>query len=504
MDCPCCGTACERYGYDIPFEVFLGFKGDKVPDIDLNFSGVYQPRAHKYVEELFGEGYVFRAGTIGTLAEKTAYGFVSKYFEERNQTVSEAEKNRLVQGCVGVKRTTGQHPGGMVVLPKGYEIYQFTAVQHPADDTSSDTITTHYDFNSMHDVLVKLDILGHDDPTMIRMLEELTGVNARALPLDDPKVMSLFTSPEALGVTAEELGCNTGTFGVPEFGTRFVRQMLEETQPHTMDELLRISGLSHGTDVWAGNAQELVRSGTATLKECICTREDIMNYLIANGVDTKMAFDTMESVRKGRGLKPEMEEAMAKAKVPDWIVDSCKKIKYMFPKGHAVAYVTMALRISYFKVFYPQAYYATYYTVRADSFDAAQLMGDVDTLRGQLTELNEGGRNLTAKDKEQITLLEIVLEMNLRGIHFEPIDLYRSDSASFLITDQGILPPFTALAGLGQSAAEAIVAARAEAPFLSIEDLRQRTRISAAVVELLRGQGCLSGMPESSQLTLFG
>ncbi|MBQ8080551.1 MAG: PolC-type DNA polymerase III, partial [Clostridia bacterium] len=372
--CPVCGEPLRKEGFDIPFEVFLGFKGDKVPDIDLNFSGEYQPRAHAYIEEVFGKGSVFRAGTIGTLAEKTAYGYVLKYLEEHEKTVSDAEKDRLAAGCVGVKRTTGQHPGGIVVLPKNYDICQFTAVQHPAVDLECGIVTTHFDFNSMHDVLVKLDCLGHDDPTMMHMLEELTGVSFKSIPLDDKRVMSLFSSPEALGVTQEQIDCTTGTLGVPEFGTSFVRGMLDETHPTTMEELIRISGLSHGTDVWLGNARDLIMNGTAHLKDCICTRDDIMNALIAYGVESKMSFTTMESVRKGKGLKPEMEEAMVAHNVPPWFIDSCKKIKYMFPKGHAVAYVTMALRVAWYKVYYPQAYYSAYFTIRGDGFDAMTML----------------------------------------------------------------------------------------------------------------------------------
>ncbi|MDR1599598.1 MAG: PolC-type DNA polymerase III [Oscillospiraceae bacterium] len=502
-DCPDCGAAMSRDGYDIPFEVFLGFEGDKVPDIDLNFSGEYQAQAHKLVEALFGEGHVFRAGTIGTLAEKTALYIVNKYAEERSLQLTAAEKQRLALGCVGVKRTTGQHPGGMVVLPKGYDICQFTAVQRPADDADSDTVTTHYDFASMHDILVKLDILGHDDPTMIRMLEDQTGVNALNIPLGDAKVMSLFTSTEALGIEERALDTTAGTYGIPEFGTRFVRQMLEETRPGTMDELVRISGLSHGTDVWSGNAQELTRSGTATLRECICTREDIMNYLILSGVDTKMAFDTMESVRKGKGLNPDMERAMLDARVPGWIMDSCRKIKYMFPKGHAVAYVTMALRIGWFKVYKPEAYYCAYFTIRAVGFDAAVMLLPEDGLRGQLARLNERLRDLTAKEKDQITMLELALEMSLRGIHFLPVGLYESAADRFRVEAGGIRPPLTALAGLGLSAAQSIIAARSERPFLSAEDLRERSRVSSAVVDLLRAQGCLAGLPETSQMNLF-
>lgn len=502
-DCPVCGTRLVRDGFDIPFEVFLGFKGDKVPDIDLNFSGVYQPRAHEYVEDLFGKSQCFRAGTIGTLADKTAYGYVSKYCEERELHVSEAEKNRLVSGCVGVKRTTGQHPAGMVVLPKDYEIYQFTAIQHPADDQTSPVVTTHYDFGSMHDVLVKLDILGHDDPTMIRMLNDITGIDARTLPLTDPKVISLFSSPDALGVKPEQIRANTGTLGIPEFGTRFVRQMLEETKPTCMEELIRISGLSHGTDVWIGNAQDLIENGTATLISCICTRDDIMNALIVYGVAPKMAFDTMESVRKGRGLTPAMEQAMIDNSVPQWFIDSCKKIKYMFPKGHAVAYVTMALRIAWFKVYYPEAYYAAYYTVRADSFDGNTMAVSNEALVGRMDEIN-ANKDATAKEKDMVTIMEIVLEMNMRGIHFENVDLYKSDAELFeIVGEKRIRMPFSALSGVGVNAAQGIVKAREDGPFLSVEDLKERSKISSSAIELLRKSGCLDGLPETSQVMLF-
>ncbi len=501
-DCPICGKPLTKDGFDIPFEVFLGFAGDKVPDIDLNFANEYQSRAHHQVVELFGEGHVFRAGTVGTLADKTAYGYVSKYLEERHIQCGNTEKERLVQGCMGVKRTTGQHPAGMVVVPKEYEIYQFTAVQHPADDPSAEFITTHFDFHSMHDILVKLDCLGHLDPTMIHELCQLTGVDFRDIPLDDPAVRSLFHSPEALGVTREQIDCTTGTFGIPEFGTGFVRGMLDDTHPSTMEELIRISGLSHGTDVWLGNAQEIIRSGTAKLNECVCCRDDIMNYLIDKGVEPKLAFTTMESVRKGKGLKPEMEQAMLDHNVAPWFIDSCKKIKYMFPKGHAVAYVTMALRIAWFKVHHPLAYYAAYFTVRGDGFNAATMIIDPDTCRAKIREIKDM-ENATAKDKDSQTALELVLEMNMRGFKFLPVDLYKSDVRKFLIEDGNLRCPFTSLGGLGESAAISIVAARDERPFLSIEDLKERGHVGNGVVDLLRTHGSLEGLSETSQMSMF-
>ena len=506
--CPKCGTELAREGFDIPFEVFLGFKGDKVPDIDLNFSGVYQPKAHAYIEELFGKGYCYRAGTIGTLASKTAFGFVKRYCEDRGIQLSGAEMDRLAQGCVGVKRTTGQHPAGMVVLPKEYEINQFVAIQHPANDMTSPVITTHYDFGSMHDVLVKLDVLGHDDPTMIRMLMDLTGVDARTVPLTDPKVISLFSGTEALGVTPDQIGSKTGTYGVPEFGTSFVRGMLEETKPSTMEELIRISGLSHGTDVWLGNAQDIIRAGIAPLADCICCRDDIMNALMDYGVEPKMAFTTMEAVRKGKGLTPEMEDTMRKNRVPDWFIDSCKKIKYMFPKGHAVAYVTMALRIAWYKVYRPAAYYCAYYTVRADGFDANLLGGNLETVRKNYENLQQkkkdGGKEFTDKDDKLMVIMELVIEMLCRGIHFSPVDLMLSDATDFqLISDTEIRMPFTALPGLGKTAAVSIVEAREQSPFISEEDLLSRTKLTTGLCDIMRDNGCLHDLPSSNQTSLF-
>ena len=507
--CPECGTMMNKDGFNIPFEVFLGFKGDKVPDIDLNFSGEYQPRAHSYIQELFGKQYCFRAGTIGTIAEKTAYGYVLKYCEEKGITLPRAEMERLARGITGVKRTTGQHPAGMVVLPKEYEIYQFTPIQHPADDMNTPTITTHFDFNSMHDVLVKLDVLGHDDPTMLRKLQDITGIAPQDVPLHDPevfgKIISLFTSPEALGLTAERLGVSeSGTLGVPEFGTSFVRGMLKETRPSTMEELVRISGLSHGTDVWLGNAQDLVRQGIP-LRECFCTRDDIMNALIASGVEASMAFKTMEAVRKGRGLTPQMEEAMREANCPEWYIDTCKKIKYMFPKGHAVAYVTMALRIAYFKVFHPAAYYCCYLARNAESFDATRMTTrDVDALRGMIDDIRALDKSeRTATKDDEMTILEILIEMNLRGIHIKPIDIYKSRASEFFIDGDGeIVPPINSLPGIGLAAAEGFVAAREAGPFISQDDMVRR-KVNKSMVEQLRLAGCLNDIPETSQVTLF-
>ena len=513
-DCPVCGTRMDKDGFNIPFEVFLGFKGDKVPDIDLNFSGVYQPRAHNYVKELFGSENVFRAGTMGTVAEKTAFGYVLKYAEKRGLNYSNAEKERLAKGITGVKRTTGQHPAGMVVLPKNYEIYQFTAIQHPADDVNSETITTHYDFTSMHDVLVKLDILGHDDPTMLRNLQDLTGIRPQAVPLNDAEVfgniLSLFSSPKALGLTEEQLGVPTGTLGVPEFGTKFVRGMLTETKPTTMEELIRISGLSHGTAVWLGNIQDILKAGQTDLKHAICTRDDIMNQLMDYGVPPKMAFTIMEFVRKGKAaagkggdLKPEMLEAMQAAKVPDWFIGACRKIEYMFPKAHAVAYVTMALRIAYFKVYYPGAYYACFLWRNAEDFNGATMVCGENQIRGRMAEIDGMEKDEKEKSEGEYSLLETLLEMNLRGISLLPVDLYKSDAEKFLLVDDAhILPPLSSLPGLGLNAAINLVNVREGGPFISREDMIRR-KVGKSVVDTLAAAGCINDIPESSQVSLF-
>lgn len=507
--CPHCGTPLKKEGFSIPFETFLGFDGDKVPDIDLNFSGEYQPRIHKYTGELFGADHVFRAGTIATVAEKTAYGYVKKYMEERGIECSRAEENRLAAGCTGIRRTTGQHPGGIVVVPKEVEIYDFCPVQHPADDPTSDIITTHFEYHSIDANLLKLDELGHDDPTMIKHLEDLTGVNAQEIPLDDPEVMSLFTSNRALHYvddTPDPILGDLGCLAVPEFGTKFVRGMVSDTKPTTFDDLLCISGLSHGTDVWLGNAADLVASGIP-LKECICCRDDIMNYLIGKGVAPKLAFQTMESVRKGKGLKPEMEEAMKANDVPDWYIDSCKKIKYMFPKAHAVAYVMMAFRIAWFKVHRPLAFYSAYFSIRAKGFDAACMIRGDKVCLEKIQELHrkDVDKTISAAEKDTQTTLEVCHEFYKRGFTFAPMDIYRSDATKFLVTENGLIPPFTSMPGIGEQAAVNLVEERKNGPFLSAEELSVRCpKVSKSVIELLDEIGALGSMPKSTQISLFG
>lgn len=502
-NCPKCNAELKKDGQDIPFETFLGFKGDKVPDIDLNFSGEYQPRAHNYTKVLFGEDNVYRAGTIGTVAEKTAYGYVKGYASDKELTIKQAEVDRLVKGCTGAKRTTGQHPGGIIVVPDDKEIYDFTPIQYPADDRNSEWKTTHFDFHSIHDNLLKLDILGHDDPTMIRMLQDLSGIDPQTIPTDDEEVMKIFSGPEVLGITPEQIMCKTGTLGVPEFGTRFVRQMLEDTKPKTFAELVIISGLSHGTDVWLGNAQELINNGICELPDVIGCRDDIMVYLMHKGLDASLAFKIMEFVRKGKGLQPEWIEEMKKHDVPDWYIDSCKKIKYMFPKAHAAAYVLMAIRIAYFKVHYPIYFYAAYFTVRADDFELDTMIKGSESIRKRIKEILEKGNDAPPKEKSLLTVLELALEMCERGFHFQKVDLYRSSATEFLVDGDSLIPPFNAVDGLGTNAAINIEKAREDGEFLSKEDLRERSRISKTVLEYLDQHGCLEGMAEKNQLSLF-
>ena len=501
--CPKCGTNLDKDGHDIPFEVFLGFEGDKEPDIDLNFAGEYQSKAHKYTEELFGEGYVYRAGTIGTIADKTAYGFVKKYFEHKGENPHPAEINRLVKGLTGIKRTSGQHPGGVMIVPRHKDIHDFTPIQYPADDKKSGVITTHFDYNSISGRILKLDILGHDVPSIIRMLEDITGVDPRDIPLDDEKTMKLFTSSEPLNIINKDIKLEIGTLGIPEFGTKFVRQMLLDTKPTTFAELVRISGLSHGTDVWINNAQNLVKNNTASLSEVISTRDDIMLYLIYSGLDKKTSFKIMENVRKGRGLSEEEEKYMRSFNIPEWYIDSCKKIKYMFPKAHAAAYVMMSFRIAYFKVYYPEAFYATYFTTKAQDFDAHLVLKGEDIVNEKIKELESLSNNATAKERNLLTVLEVVQEMYGRGFKFERVNLYKSHSDVFLIGKEGIIPPLKCLDGVGDTAAKKIVEERNTAKFLSIEDLANRTRLSKTVLEALEEHGCLCDLPESNQISLF-
>ena len=505
--CPQCGAKLKKDGFDIPFETFLGYGGGKVPDIDLNFSGEYQSRAHRHAIEMFGDTQVFRAGTIGTLAEKTAFGMVKKYLEEKGENVSNAEMNRLTQGCVGVRRTTGQHPGGLVVVPDDMDVEDFTAVQHPADDAGSDTITTHFEYHCMEDNLLKLDMLGHDDPTMIKYMEDLTGVNAREIPLDDPDTMSIFISSKVLGYENDEILGPTGAVAIPEFNTRFTRQMLVDTQPTNFNTLVRLSGFSHGTDVWLGNARELIVSGTATVLETVGCRDDIMLYLISMGLDPKMSFKIMEAVRKGKvkkkGFEDGWEAAMREHNVPDWYIDSLAKIGYLFPKAHAVAYVTMAFRIAWFKVHKPLAFYATFFSIRAKAFDAEYCCAGLDAVKRKIKEI-ENNKDATNVEQDLMVTLEVCYEFYLRGFHFDTIDIYKSDATHFLITENGLLPPFVSVHGLGEAAALATVEQRKGKDFISIEEFSTTcNKLSKTHIEQLKALGVFAGMAETSQVSFF-
>ncbi len=503
-NCPRCGEKLVKDGFNIPFATFLGFEGDKAPDIDLNFSGEYQLQAHRDTIELFGEGNVYKAGTIGTVKEKTAYGFVKKYLEERGRTAGTAETNRLVQGCTGIKRTTGQHPGGLIVVPQGRSIYEFCPVQHPADDPDSDIITTHFDYHSIHDNLLKLDLLGHDDPTMIRKLHDLSGFDPRQVPLDDKETMKLFTSLEPLGIEGDDiLGYFSGAAAIPEFGTKFVRGMLEDTKPTTFDELLRISGLSHGTDVWLNNAKDVVTSGLGTLKDVICVRDDITIKLMQMGLAPKLSFTISESVRKGKGLKPEWEEEMRAHGLPEWYIESCKKIQYMFPRAHAVAYVMMAYRIAWFKVHRPLEFYSAYFTIRAGAFDAEIMTrGDAAVTEKYYSLKRQDKRS--AVEEDMLVTLEICHEFYKRGFGFAPLDVYRSEAIGFKIDGNLLIPPLTSLPGVGEAAAQSIVEEREKGGFMSMEDMILRCdKCSRAVAETLQRVGALGALPKSNQLDLF-
>ncbi|MBE5842360.1 MAG: PolC-type DNA polymerase III [Butyrivibrio sp.] len=502
--CPKCGAMMNKDGFDIPFETFLGFKGDKEPDIDLNFSGEYQSKAHKYTEVIFGYGQTFRAGTIAALADKTAYGFVKKYYDGIGASKRKCEINRIVQGCTGIRRGTGQHPGGIIVLPVGEDINSFCPVQHPANDMTTATITTHYDYHSIDHNLLKLDILGHDDPTMIRFLQDCTGLDPKTVPLDDKNVMSLFMNTTALGVTPEQLGgTKLGCLGLPEFGTDFAMQMVIDAQPTSLSHLIRISGLSHGTDVWLGNAQTLIQEGKATIDTCICCRDDIMIYLIQKGMDKSLSFKTMESVRKGKGLKPEMEEAMIAAGVPDWYIWSCKKIKYMFPKAHAAAYVMMAWRIAYFKVYVPQAFYAAWFSIRAKAFNYEHMCQGENHLHAIMREYNNKKDELTNAQQAEYGDMRLVEEMYERGIEFLPIDIFKVKSREFQVIGDKIMPSLTSIDGMGEKAADQIVEAAKDGPFLSKDDFKQRTKCPQTVMEKMADMGLLGDIPDSNQISIF-
>ena len=502
-NCPVCGRPYKKDGYSIPFEVFLGFKGDKEPDIDLNFAGEYQPVAHKFVEEIFGKENVYRAGTISTVAAKTAYGYVRKYFDEREKEVSKWEVDRLTEGCTGVRRTTGQHPGGIIIVPRGHEIYEFCPIQHPANDTKTDIVTTHYEYHSIDQNLLKLDILGHDVPSIIRHLQDMTGVEPEDIPLRDPKVDQIFNGIDTLGILDPEYPFVHGTYGIPEFGTSFVRQMLDDTKPQTFADLVRISGFSHGTNVWLNNAQEFIKKGLATMKDAISTRDDIMNYLIGKGVPSQNSFKIMENVRKGRGLTDEETALMMQYDVPEWYIESCRRISYMFPKAHAVAYVMMSYRIAYFKIYYPQAFYAAFYTIKAIDFNSDVILAGARAVKARIEEIQSKGKNATQKESDEMTVLEVACEMYARGYEFAPVSLERSGALRFEVEDGRILPPFLALNGVGETAARSLDEARKDGPFFSVDHMKTRAGLNRTAIEALGKAGVLDGLPETDQLTLF-
>ncbi|WP_324824178.1 PolC-type DNA polymerase III [Sinanaerobacter sp. ZZT-01] len=502
-NCPKCGRPYKKDGYSIPFETFLGFEGDKEPDIDLNFAGEYQPVAHKFVEEIFGKENVFRAGTIGTVAMKTAFGFVLKYFEERGQAANKWEIERLATGCTGVRRTTGQHPGGIIIVPRGHTIYEFCPVQHPANDTKTDIITTHYDYHSIDENLLKLDILGHDVPSMIRQLQDLTGEDPLDVPLDDKKTMGIFNGIEGLDIKINDYKYVHGSYGIPEFGTKFVRQMLDDTHPKRFADLVRISGFSHGTDVWINNAQEFIRNGEASMSEAISTRDDIMNYLILKGVPKKASFKIMECVRKGKGLTPDQVEIMEANDVPEWYIESCRRIKYMFPRAHAVAYVMMSYRIAYYKVYFPAAFYAVFFTMKISEFNADVILNGLQAVQDRIKEIENKGKEATKKEEDEVTVLEVAYEMYARGFEFLPAKLGKSDSVKFEVVDGKVLIPFLALNGVGESAAKRLTEEWEAQPFFSIEEIRTRAKLNRTAIEALKNHGVLKGMPESDQMSLF-